>query len=874
MAQNYRRGDFCSYVTQFKVEKQSKYNYTSIIKPCGAFYIPMQKEEEFLAKYATAVDHNEDVYMTEKHREISPFLIDLDLRFEKTDSLVRVYSHEDIENIINIYVNVITEYVELPNQVDIYVLEKSYPIISKGLVKDGVHIMIPNIVTKPSVQYLVRESVLPLLKPIFQKLGCLNPIEDIVDEAVIERNNWQMYGSKKPNCEPYVVTRRYGYYKDQNQLNLEQTENFENASLINILSIRNKYDASSIKIEKQSIVKAYEQQLIEIKRKKNNKDNPMLQSSLNHKKNTIDNLEFVSKIVNILSEERANSYNEWIRVGWCLRNIDYRLLDKWIEFSKKSPKFQDGECERLWNYMKEEGLGVGTLFMWAQHDNPEEYKRIRQEDIHNLIYASRNETHHDIAKVVHFMFKHEFVCASIKHNFWYQFREHRWVPCDSGYTLNNKLSTDVFRQYSASAAYWHGRAAATESDTEQSVFTEVAKKLGGIAIKLKMVSYKENVMAECKRLFYVEKFEEKIDSKCHLIGFENGVYDLELQEFRDGRPDDYISFTTGCNYIEYDESHPIIKEINTFIDQILPNKTIKEYVLLLLSSFLNGNIREERFHIWTGNGSNGKSKLIDLFEQSFGDYCCKFPVTLLTQKRAASNAASTELARAKGKRFAVLQEPSEDEKMNVGLMKELSGGDKIQARAIFKEPIEFKPQFKMVLTCNHLPNVPSDDGGTWRRIRLVEFTSKFTYNPDPEKENEFLIDPDLSSKFIGWREHFMALLIEYYKKYRVSGIQEPEEVLKCTKEYQRNNDYYLDYKENELENNEMSFLTVNDAYTVFKNWQKDNVPSLKIKKKDFMTAMDKLCGKRITVNRVEGWKGFQVKTYSGGEVENDNDDLD
>ncbi len=101
------------------------------------------------------------------------------------------------------------------------------------------------------------------------------------------------------------------------------------------------------------------------------------------------------------------------------------------------------------------------------------------------------------------------------------------------------------------------------------------------------------------------------------------------------------------------------------------------------------------------------------------------PIALLTQKRAASNSAQGELERTKGRRFAVMQEPSEQDKINIGFMKELSGNDRILCRALYKEPYEFKPQFKMILTCNELPEVPSDDGGTWRRIRVIEFLSKF-----------------------------------------------------------------------------------------------------------------------------------------------------
>jgi len=1265
MAQNYRRGEFCSYLTRYKVEKGSVFSHTGIIKPSGAFYIPADEMDQFFEVYKKAFVAGEDLYMTEKHRDISPFLIDLDFRFEKTEEAIskldRQYQQSHVLDIINAYCEQIISFLETDEEFDVYVLEKKHPTVDKGLIKDGIHIMIPAVVSKPSVQYMIRKNILTTLRPIFDSIKCINAVEDIVDEAVIERNNWQMYGSKKPNGEPYKVTQVYRYNTNTSQLTQQSIDNLDEAELVETLSIRNKFDDNKVKIEKVNEVKEFEQLLLQARKKKREMDNPMLQASHNNKKNTIENIEHVAKMVDVLSEERANSYQEWIRVGWCLRNIDYRLLDKWIEFSKKSTKFTDGECQRLWNYMKDDGLGIGTLYMWAKQDNPEAFRAILDNDISTLIYNSRNETHYDIARVVHFMFKHQYVCASIKSNYWYEFRDNRWVPCDSGYTLNNKLSTDVCKKYSGAAAFYNSKAATNENETEQSFQLEVAKKLTGIAQKLKMVAYKENVMTECKRLFYLEKFEEKLDSKCQLIGFDNGVYDLELQEFREGRPEDYISFTTGCNYVPYDAEHPFSLQIAAFLGQVLPKEHIRKYVLSLFASFLNGNIREERFHIWTGSGchaidtpimmsdgsirkvqdievgqqlmgdnsqprnvlqlfrghadmyeikpvkgdkfvvngdhilslkatnlnsmswrkdrkcwsvswcerddnlfvvnrsknikeeqeaknmfeglksrpeviqkgdvidisvknylqhksrigernfylyrvaldftqqqvsvdpwfmgywlgnghsdhssittmfeevvckvqdlyeadndinayvkqnnqavtlvvsnnkkgdclwtnfvnynlrnnkhipseylqndrntrmqllagildsdghyqeacnqyeltfenerlmddtihlarslgfacykhtkigswthngvkkygtyyrtqivgagiedipcvlpfkraqprrknkdvqvtsfvinrvedgdfygfeldgnhrylmgdfvvthnSNGKSKLIDLFEQSFGDYCCKFPVTLLTQKRAASNAASSELARAKGKRFSVLQEPSEDEKLNVGLMKELSGGDKIQARALFKEPIEFKPQFKMVLVCNHLPNVPSDDGGTWRRIRLVEFTSRFTANPDPEKENEFPIDTDLSYRFVDWREHFMALLIQCYSIYRKEGITEPEEVLKCTKEYQKNNDYFLEFVEAELERNDMSFLSVNDAFTVFKTWQRDNAPGLKITKKDVTTGVDKTCGKRVHVNRVEGWKGWRVKAYNGGDA-NDDDGL-
>lgn len=1254
----YRKGDVCSFLLKYQVEKWSDYTHTSIVKPTGSFYIPSDKLDDFYELYSKAVKYEDDLYVTEKHRDISPILIDIDFRFKKNEDefpITRKYTDADVFELVKLYTNTIREYIDI-NEYKLYVMQKSSPVLDKNAVKDGIHIVIPDIVTIPSIQFIIRKNILAKCKSVFDNIkGLINTYEDIIDEAVIERNNWQMYGSKKPNCERYKITKIYQVNQTKEECQFKETE-IENDSLYaTMLSIRNKYDSTPIKDEKKSEISLYEEEvqkkrLAQLNKRKMNA-NGILQNSQNVKKNTYENVEYVQHLVEILDAERANKFTDWIRVGWCLRNIDHRLLESWIEFSKKSPKFKDGECEKIWNYMKEDGLGVGTLHMWAKQDNPEKYKELIKKDLNSLVFKSKNETHHDVANVVYFMYKHDYVCVSIKHNQWYEFKNHRWINCDSGFALRSKISTDVCKEYMNHASFWSQKGSVDDDETEQQRCAEIAKKLNGLALKLKQTAFKDNIMKECKEMFYVDKFEEKLDSNPAIIGFQNGVYDLDAFEFREGRPEDYVSYTTGINWIPYDETSKSVKDINSFFSRVFPKQHVKEYVLMLLSSFLNGAIREEKFHIWTGSGcfakdtpimmydgtnklvqdinvndvlmgddskprnvqqlfrgysdmykvipikgesfvvngqhnlvvkankflkiskreydcyraswleydskqiikytsktvktkeeaskiiesiktkdttvkendiikmtvhqylkltkniktegislyrpefvdfreqkveldpyflgvwlgdgntwdpaftnadmeivnavrklcdendcnmkiyddkgqaktygisgnvhrvnpirealvkynllkknkhipeefkvnskevrmqvlaglvdtdghyqkrskqieitlknetliddtiwiarslgmscyksqikkkccnngvigtyyrinivgksiheipvkipykkpekrtyprdplklsfkiervedgnfygfeldgnhlflkgdgdftvlcnSNGKSKAIDLFDQAFGEYCCKLPITLLTQKRAASNAATSELARTKGKRFACLQEPSQDEKLNVGLMKELTGGDKIMARSLFKEPIEFKPQFKMILTCNNLPNVPSDDGGTWRRIRVVEFTSKFCENPDPLKENEFEADTDLNEKFLIWKEPFMSMLIEYYKMYIIKGITEPDEVLQCTKEYQKNNDIFLEFIETEFERSEEDMITYNDVLSSYKLWCKDNnVQPVSTKKKEFIAAISRILGRAISLNKVDAWKGWRFK---------------
>ena len=205
-------------------------------------------------------------------------------------------------------------------------------------------------------------------------------------------------------------------------------------------------------------------------------------------------------------------------------------------------------------------------------------------------------------------------------------------------------------------------------------------------------------------------------------------------------------------------------------------------------------------------------------------------------------------------------------------MKELTGGDRIIARALYKEPIEFKPMFKMALLCNHLPHVPSDDGGTWRRIRVVEFKSKFV--DKPTRENEFPIDIELSHKFQSWAPHFMALLIEYYKKHAHARLTEPEEVLEGTRTYQKNNDHFADFMDTCLEAGDVTtdHLSVDDSFRELQRWiSEDHIPLRNVRKRDMVGYMERAMGKKVCAGGRDGLKGYRVKSRFRG---NDVDDID
>jgi len=600
----------------------------------------------------------------------------------------------------------------------------------------------------------------------------------------------------------------------------------------------------------------------------------ILHNELFGKKNGNKPLAFNSDIdkakllVDMLSIQRSKSYNSWIEVGFCLHNIDDSLLESWIDFSKKgSSKFKDGECEQLWSKFKYEGLSIGSLHRWAREDNPGAYSDFLLKELDGLLKKSLNNTSYSVANVFYESYKYLYVCTSIKNKKWYEFKSHRWVPMDEANTIITLLNTELSDAYTKLGIAYGQKALHTEGDEGKKSLLDKSKLAYGIATKLHKMSFKREIVSELLHLYYDGQFAEKLDENRYLIGFTNGVYDLKKHLFRNGRPEDYISFSTNCEYMAYNKTNEKIMAVDDFFTSIQPNSELKEYLLRKLSSFLEGVQRDQKFEIWTGSGANGKGRILKLVIDAFGDYACTIPITLLTKPRADSNSATPALAMTKGKRCCAFQEPENDDKIYIGHMKNLTGGDKLMARSLYTDPVEFYPQFKTILACNKLPDVPHADPATWRRIRVVPFETKFVDNPNPLNFNERKKINNIDDLIDGWKSAFMSLLLEKYKVYISDGITEPSQVLVQTDLYQNNTDVYLEYiRDNIIAGSNNDYIAFEDIWDDFKKWFKDSnrEGTKKPLKPEIRTEIEARLGKCYK-NKIFG---FRFKTS----LDDENDD--
>lgn len=830
----------------------------------GKYNIPDDECNQFHNLLAKACfQEKKAISIVERHGEYGPIVVDLDIEYKvekDEENKKRVYGGDSIKTFLTHLVSAVAQYVRVPNDRKtrlIYVFEKTEPTLKNvdedGLevYKDGLHIMMPNIITSPEVQKYIRKMVLQEFEYVvqdFEEQGYTvsNTPSDIYDESVIERNGWIMYGCRKPDKHPYVLTQVWNadcdelhcytasetdsYPEIKDELNMWDNdkhvkyrgENSGSVLFLNQITIRGYYANDEFKYtETYENDKAMEEAKHKKDRLLQKKHNPSITFC-----DDDDDLDFVCVLVDCLSVSRVDNYHDWIQLGWCLHHIhnyDNRLLDKWIAFSQKSSKYSniesEDECRKIWAKSTRDAnrskLQIGSLCKWAKEDNPLQFKKAQQQLLSGLMEECCNQympyappeidgkgnkvekkcrptpwegvTFYLVA-VLRKTYRDELVCSSFINKIWWEYKNHRWT--DNTIGLRNVLSEDVYDMFEAFALE-KSKLLDSMSDTNprKSDVERLRNAAHGIAKNCRNTISKDKTIKEALERFYwgyraqdklhEQPFEQILDQNLYLIGMENGVYDLNTYEFRQGYSEDYISRNTGNCYYEPVNgwNDRVVQDILNFFSQVLPDKSVREYVLTLFGSFCDGKI-QENFHIFVGCGGNGKSKLIDLFTNAMGQsgdgggYCGNLPVTALTGKRPSSNSATPEFERLKGMRFVVVQEPDQKESMQVGRLKELTGGDTIQARALHKEPIEYKPQFGMVMASNVLPTVPGDDGGVWRRMRVVRFNSKFKETPDPNDANEFPIDLNLSEKLQKWSAPFFWVLMQYYRVFREGDFGE------------------------------------------------------------------------------------------------------
>lgn len=209
---------------------------------------------------------------------------------------------------------------------------------------------------------------------------------------------------------------------------------------------------------------------------------------------------------------------------------------------------------------------------------------------------------------------------------------------------------------------------------------------------------------------------DTFDAQPYLLNCRNGTLDLQTGKLMPHDRADRITRVVNCDY-DADARSRVFED---FLETIQPDPAIRAFLQRSIGYSLLGVVRERSFWILYGTGNNGKSVFVNLFNNLLGEYASA--TTTSSIMAGKQNAIPNDIARLKGKRFIIIPETEENERLNSALVKALSAGDKVTARFLFGEYFDFYFSGKMWIATNHKPTITDHSKGFWERLKLIPFT--------------------------------------------------------------------------------------------------------------------------------------------------------
>ena len=267
-----------------------------------------------------------------------------------------------------------------------------------------------------------------------------------------------------------------------------------------------------------------------------------------------------------------------------------------------------------------------------------------------------------------------------------------------------------------------------------------------------------------------------------LLNCQNGTIDLQTGTLK---PHDSADLITHLAPVTYDPTAACPTWERFLLEVFADDPTMVAFIQRAIGWCLTGVVQERAlFLLYGAQGHNGKTTLVEVIrdllgtagEEGFG-YARKVDVTtFMKSKNYEDNLRKA--AQLVGARFVFSSEIDEEHRLNEQLIKDMTGGDTLEARRLYREAFNFKPTFKPWMYGNHKPEIRGTDEAIWSRVKLVEFPVSFADRIDyalPTKLRQEL------SGILNWA-------IQGCLAWQREGLNPPAKVQAATEAYRKEQD--------------------------------------------------------------------------------------
>lgn len=619
------------------------------------------------------------------------------------------------------------------------------------------------------------------------------------------------------------------------------------------------------------------QKIIKTINKSENKQKNSLNEKIDMKEEEILKQEYTKNDINlliprlnILDLENSNQYGRWFSICHIINNMQGSLR-LFIEFSKKLKDYDFDECIQKWNENNKNHQKQATikrLNEFCLQDNPEKYEELFNNEggelkkLLNELYEIGGVSDNNFAKIFHFNYPDLFIYDPLatfgqnrKEGTWLTYNENGiYHICDGMQKAKKILSNEIYELLEND--YNERLSILIATSCEDKIINNLKKKGDKILTRVKNTSSKCQIVEQLKEFYQKEKIFEKLDEiNPYLIGFDNGVYDLENREFRKARSDELIHITTGYEYCKAEQKH--IDKLNGLINNIYKDENERKYEMTVFSFCLSGIMHLQEFYMIIGNGGNGKGIITLLIKLVMGNnYCTSISIECFKNKgNISANEKSQQLAGCKNARIVFITECEfkENEEFESNLVKSMSGGDEQNCKFLYKEQTKYIPKFNLYFVTNDQIPMKIKDRSLPRRARICPHRISFMDENEYDKKN-----PNQALAIVGLEEKlrknpaykyaFFEILIKYYFDFVDNGkkLEIPQSLINENINFKRLNDPIGNFINDCLiiSNNDSNRLKISLLAKLLQDYDKSSNETLKsieqyFKKKDIKVTIIK-----------------------------------
>lgn len=232
--------------------------------------------------------------------------------------------------------------------------------------------------------------------------------------------------------------------------------------------------------------------------------------------------------------------------------------------------------------------------------------------------------------------------------------------------------------------------------------------------------YVNEVVKKIQRMTYIKR--DEFQAPQELICLENGIYNLEQDEFIDHTPQYYFTSQLPVKY----DAEATCEDIQDFVNDIVREEKVSLIQEMIATCLLRNSSLQKAFLLCdSGGGSSGKSTLLLLLKTFLGsDNTSHVSLQELLDNKFAMAELHQRLAN-------IYYDLPKRDLQSESNFKALTGGDVIKGERKYQEPFSFRNYATLIFSSNTVPKVGEDfTDAFWRRWILISFPYTFKDNPD------------------------------------------------------------------------------------------------------------------------------------------------